>query len=194
MFGLSTNILFKFNKIKINLDGKRQECYVIRIYQKSIDAYHLSPLTFFDQVDNDGELITRLPRLTELCLHQQKFWRDTEQIIVCTQIEMDMCKEDTAPGSPAPLATATVPSIAPSTQPSTKISLEKHTKVNKYPQLLQILGEDFDPSDSGTNKLIQTLLLEIIDVLHPGVGEEVKVMNRSNCKWGFFCVQVPSTS
>jgi hypothetical protein len=193
LFGLSSTVLFKFDKIKINLDGKRQECYVIQIGRKSIDANHLSPQKFFDRVDNDGEFITRPPRLTEFCLHQQKFWRDTEQIIVRTQIEMDMCEEDTAPGSPAPLATGTVPSIAPSTHPSTKISPQKHTKVNKYPQLLQILGEDFDPSDSKTNELIQTLLLEIIDILRPGVGEEVKVKNRSNRKWVLF-VQVPSTS
>jgi hypothetical protein len=198
LFGLSSNILFKFNKIKINLDGKRQICYVILIGPKSIYANHPSPLKCFDQVDNDGEFITRPPRLTELCLHQQKFQQDTEKIIVHTQIELDMCKEETylvtAPGSPAPLVTATVPSIAPSTQPSsTKISPEKHTKVNKYPQFSQILGEDLDTSDSGTNELIQTLLSEIIDILCPGVGEEVKVNNRSNCKWILF-VRVPSTS
>jgi hypothetical protein len=28
-FGLSSNVLFEFNKIKINLDGKRQECHGI---------------------------------------------------------------------------------------------------------------------------------------------------------------------
>ncbi len=119
MFGLSSNVLFRFNKIKINLDGKRQICYVIQIGQKSIDANHPSPLKFFDQVDNDGEFITRPSRLIKLCLHQQKFQQDTAQIIVHTQIELDMCKEEvylvTAPGSPAPLARAIVPSVAPST-------------------------------------------------------------------------------
>jgi hypothetical protein len=73
---------------------------------------------------------------------------------VRTQIELGLSKEEadlvTAPGSPAPSATATVPAIAPSTQ----ILLEKYTEVNKYPQVSQILGDKFYPSDSRTNKLI----------------------------------------
>jgi hypothetical protein len=90
-------------------------------------------------------------------------------------------------------ATSRVLSIAPSTKPSTTISLEKHMTVNKYPQLSQILGMDFDPSESGTNKLIQTVLSEIIDILHPGVGEKLKVKNRSNHKRVLF-ISVPFTS
>jgi hypothetical protein len=65
------------------------------------------------------------------------------------------------------------------------LTVETH-KVNKYLQLLQILGEAFDPSDSGTNKLIQTVLMEIIDILRPGIGDELKVKHRSNCKWVSF--------
>jgi hypothetical protein len=71
---------------------------------------------------------------------------------VLTQKELDMCKDKAALGSPAHSATSTVPSIAP----PTTISPEENTKVNKSPQLLQILGADLDPSESGTNKLIQT--------------------------------------
>jgi hypothetical protein len=69
------NGLFEFDMIKMNIDGNRQDCYVIQIGRKSIDLHHPSQLKILRQTDHKGQLMTTPPRLSKLCLQQQKSTR-----------------------------------------------------------------------------------------------------------------------
>jgi hypothetical protein len=96
--------------------------------------------------------MTTLPRLTELCLQQQKFQLDTKQILVHTQIEVDMGQGDnnkeathvTLPESPAvPSASAAAP--VTTILPVATISPERHSNANKYPHLVHFLAISLIP-------------------------------------------------
>ncbi len=183
----SSNGLFEFDIIKMNFDGNRQVCPVIRIGRKSIDMHHPSPLKFSQQTDNDRQLITTPPRLTALCLQQRKFRRDTERMIVQTQVELDTAtispeKHSNVNKYPRRDTERMIVQTQKELDTAT-ISPEKHSNVNKYPHLTQLLGNQFDPSNSKTKDSIHEVLSEIIDILRPGVGKEVKVKNSGNHSW-----------
>jgi hypothetical protein len=113
---------------------------------------------------------------------------------VHTQIELDMDQEDNNTGTTMTTAvdavmtkrTADVVTAMTTLVPAATISPEKCSNVNKYPHLAQFFGSQFDPSNSKTEESIHTVLSEIIDILHPRVGEELKVKNSGNHSWVLF--------